>query len=267
MTRPLVLGLVLAFAFGSVARADTARPAQLRGVGVEEHIGESLPLRLVFTDTSGRRIALSTLFGDGRPVVLVLTYVRCKMLCSLVLHGVIDAIRALRLELGRDYRVVLVSIDPAETTADADARRREIVARLDRGADGFVYLVGAERSIRALAERLGFGFKVDARTEQIAHPAVIFVLTPDGRISRYLHGVQFPPDELAAALRAAAAGDVLSARVAATVLDCFQFDPALRAHRELIERYLRVGGSIVMLALGSTVSLLFVWERRRRRSS
>jgi protein SCO1/2 len=162
---------------------------------------------------------------------------------------------------------VLVSIDANETTADADARRREIVSRLDRGAESFVYLVGAEHAIRALADSLGFRFKVDARTEQIAHPAVIFVLTPDGRISRYLHGVQFAPVELAAALRSAAAGDVLSGHVAATVLDCFRFDPALRAHRELIEGYLRIGGTIVMLALGSTVALLFVWERRRRRSS
>jgi protein SCO1/2 len=265
MTRAAVL--VVALALGSVARAEPSRPAQLRGVGVDERVGERIPLGLMFTDTSGRRVALATLFGDGRPVVLVLTYVRCKTLCSLVLHGVIDAVRALPLELGRDYRVVFVSIDPNETSADAEARRHEIVARLERGAESFVYLVGAERTIRALADSLGFRYKVDARTEQIAHPAVIFVLTPDGRISRYLHGVQFATNELAGALRAAANGDVLSATVAASVLDCFRFDPALRAHRELIENYLRVGGSVVMLALGSTVALLFMWERRRRRSS
>src|SRR5262249_10188473 len=151
-----------------------------------ERVGDTIPLPLKFTDTSGRRVALSTFFDGSRPVLLVLTYVRCKTLCSLVLHGVIDAVRALPLELGRDYRVVLVSIDPNETTADAEARRREIVARLDRGAESFVYLVGAEHAIRTLADSLGFRYKVDPRTEQIAHPAAIFVLTPDGRISRYL---------------------------------------------------------------------------------
>jgi protein SCO1/2 len=265
MTRALAILVVLAL--GAELRAEPARPPQVQGVGVDERIGERIPLELVFTDTTGRRVSLSALFGDGRPVLLVLTYVRCKSVCSLVLHGVIEAVRALRLDPGRDYQIVLVSIDAGETSAEADARRREIVARLARGGESFVYLVGAERTIRRLAESLGFGYKVDARTEQIAHPAVIFVLTPEGRIARYVHGVRFAADELDTALRAAAAGNVLSQAIATSVLDCFRFDPALRAHREQVETYLRIGATGVMLALGSSVVLLLLWERRRRRSS
>lgn len=259
--------VVLALALCSVARAETRRPPALQGVRVDERLGARIPLELVFKDSVGRHVALATLFADGRPVLLVLTYVRCMTLCSLVLHGTIDAIRALPLELGRDYRVVLVSIDPGEGLTTAAARRREIAARLGKSEFAFTYLVGGQRTIRALADSLGFGFKVDERTEQIAHPAVIFVLTPDGRIARYLHGVQFAPDELAAALRAAASGNLIAASIAASVLDCFRFDPALRAHRDQIETYLRVGAGGVMIVIVSLVALLFARERRHRRSS
>lgn len=259
--------LVLVVLLGGLAHAQPARPPALRDVGIEEHVGERLPMELVFNDTAGRRATLGSAFEDGRPVLLVLTYVRCKTLCSLVLRGTIDAIHELPLELGRDYRVVLVSIDATEDVASAAARQREITARLDRGRDAFTYLVGAERTIRTLADRLGFRFKVDPRSGQIAHPAVIFVITPDGRISRYLQGIEFPPDDLAASLRAAAVGNVQSSSIAASVLDCFRFDPAARAHRDQIETYLRIGGASVMIALGSSIGLLLLWERRRRRTS
>jgi protein SCO1/2 len=188
------------------------------------------------------------------------------MLCSLVLHAVADAVRALPLALGRDYRVITVSIDPREDAASAAARRRELLDKLALPDDAaWTYLVGAERPVRALADALGFRYAWDPRTEQYAHPAVVFVLTPDGTISRYLHGVTYEPARLAAALSGAAAGELAPSAAAEAVLSCFRFDPAARAHREQIEAYLRIGGAAISLALGSTIGLLFLWERRRRR--
>jgi protein SCO1/2 len=266
----LTLGLVLAQGAlaAAPASAEAPPPPALREVGVDERIGERIPLDLLFSEAGGRRVRIGELFGDGKPVLLVLAYVGCRMMCSLVLHGASQAVREMPLEPGRDYRLITVSIDPREDVATAAARRRELVRAIGHpGEPGrWAYLVGTERPIRALADALGFRYAWDARTEQFAHPAVVFVLTPDGRISRYVPGVTFAPEELADALRGAGAGAIGGGSIAERVLACFRFDPAARAHRERIERYLRIGGGGVLLALGSTVSLLWWWERRRRRS-
>lgn len=253
----------------STAVAEPDRPPALRGVGVEEHVGMRIPLDLTFNDAAGRRIQLAELFGDGKPVLMVLAYMRCKMLCSLVLHATTEAVKAMPLELGRDYRLVTVGIDPTEDSASASVKRDELLARAGhRGEpDRWTYLVGADRAIHALADSLGFRYAWDPRTEQYAHPAVVFVLAPDGTISRYLQGVQLGPDDVAGALRTAAAGQFSTASIAETVLSCFHYDPASRAHREAIARYLRVGGIMICLMLGGTVLGLLLWERRRRRRS
>ncbi|HEX7843514.1 MAG TPA: hypothetical protein VF469_38840, partial [Kofleriaceae bacterium] len=132
-------------------------------------------------------------------------------------------------------------------------------------ADRWTYLVGAEHPIRALADALGFHYRWDPRTEQFAHPAVITVLTPDGTIARYFQGIDVAPAELAGALKSAAAGQVDHASLAETVLSCFRFDPAERAHRAQIDRYLRIGGAVIATLLGGSVFGLYRWERRRRR--
>lgn len=260
--------LALLTAVTRPAAADLPRPRQLAGAKVEQHLGDRIPLDLHFVSTEGRRVTLGSLFDGKRPVLLVLTYVRCKMLCSLVLRGTIDVVRKASLELGRDYRVASVSIDPTEDAASGAARKRDILGQIGKGPHAdWTYLIGAEKPIRALADSLGFRYTYDEHTEQFAHPAVIFVLTPDGRIARYMYGFQYEPTVVAAALRAAAAGQVFTESIPETVLGCFRFDPALRAHREMIQTYLEIGGTAVMLALLSSISLLFLWERRRRRST
>src|SRR5690606_20927243 len=130
--RHALCAAVLLPLLGAPAAAEAPRPRALEGVRVEERIGDKVPLELWFSDTTGRRIQLGALFRDGKPVLLVLAYVRCKMLCSLVLQGTTEAVRTLPLELGRDYRVVMVSIDPAEEAASAEAKRRELLRRSGR---------------------------------------------------------------------------------------------------------------------------------------
>lgn len=265
-----VVAVIAGVAVPRAGHAQPARPPALANVGLDEHVGARLPLDARFTDTVGRRIQLGALFDGRRPVLLVLAYVRCKMLCSLVLGATTEAVRTLPLALGRDYRVVTVSIDPREDAASAAAKRRELLRRIGRPDDAaWTYLVGAAHPIEALADALGFRFAWDPHTEQFAHPAVVFVLTPDGRIADYLQGVAFDPARLAAALRGAARGELspVTSASAESVLSCFHFDPALRAHREQIERYLQIGGAVIAGTLFSSVGLLFWWERRRRRCS
>ena len=250
----------------ATARRATAGVPPGPAIAVDEHLGERIPLDLPFTEASGRRVTLREVTA-GKPTVLVLAYVRCSMLCSLVLRGVARAVAALDLEPGRDYHLVTVSIDPEEEASAAAARRSELVASLGRPVAGsaWTYLVGAERPIQQLAASLGFGYAWDARSEQYAHPAVIFVLTPDGRIADYLHGIDFPVAELRASLAAAGQGEVMRSGMAEAILRCFRFDPAHRLYRDRIELYLRVGAGAVMAVLASLVVGLFVWERRRRR--
>lgn len=266
--------LAIALALPLVAAPAAAEPAQppvLQGVGLEDHVGARIPLELPFTEVGARRVRLGDYFADGKPVVMVLAYVRCKMLCSLVLQATVDAVRAMPLEVGRDYRLITVSIDPDEEAADAARRRAELLARIGHPdqPERWTYLVGAERPIRALADRLGFRYRRDPATEQFAHPAVIFVISPDGTIARTFQGISPSPDAIAAALRRAASGRIVdepvNASIAERVLSCFRFDPAARAHRALIDRYLRIGGGILVLAVASSIAGLLQWERRRRR--
>jgi protein SCO1/2 len=238
--------------------------AALSGVRVDEHVGDRVPPDLVFSSSDGHHVTLGSQFDGARPVLLMMTYVRCKMLCSLVLRGTLEAVRAMSIQPGRDYRVVLVSIDPTEDAAAAAARIRDIGDRLG-DATGWTYLTGTDSQIHALADALGFRYTFDARTDQYAHPAVVFVMTPDGRIARYLHGVQFEPRLVQRALQDAARGAVSTDAPAESILSCFLFDPAARAHRELVERYLRVGGLAVMLGLASLIGSLVVIDVRRRR--
>jgi protein SCO1/2 len=239
--------------------------AALANVGVDEHVGDPVPTELVFSSSAGRHVTLGSLFDGQRPVLLVMTYVRCKMLCSVVLHATIDAVKAMPLHAGTDYRVVLVSIDPSEDAASAAARLRDIGAQVG-GSAGWTYLTGTDSQIHPLADALGFRYALDPHTDQFAHPAVIFVLTPDGRIARYLHGVQFDPGLVASALRDAARGTVATSEAPESVLSCFLYDPAARAHRDLVERFLRIGGTAVVLALAALVGTLVVRDARRRRA-
>lgn len=268
MIRP-ALAIVLAAlaALAAPAAAEPAQPPALQDVGVENRVGARIPLDLPFTEVGGRRVQLGDYFRDGKPVVMVLAYVRCKMLCSLVLQATVDAVRAMPLEVGRDYRLITVSIDPDEEAADAARRRADLLARIGHPdqPERWIYLIGAERPIRTLADRLGFRYRWDPASEQFAHPAVIFVLAPDGTIARYFQGISPAPDAIAAALRRAASGPVVAESIAERVLSCFRFDPAERAHRALIDRYLRIGGGLIVLAVASSVAGLLVWERRRRR--
>jgi protein SCO1/2 len=188
------------------------------------------------------------------------------MLCGLVLRG---AARGL-LELGwtpeKEYRVVTVSFDPRDTTEAAREKRQSTLAALGRplaSPGEWPFLTGDEASIRALADTLGFRFAYDARVDAYAHPAAIFALTPDGRVSRYLYGVDFPARDLRLALTEAGEGRSGSI-VDRVLLTCYRFDPASRRFGPYIAGFMRLGGAFILVAVAGLVGALALAERRRR---
>lgn len=260
--RALAIALTMSVA-AATARADV--PARL-AVRLDEHPGAQVPLGLRFEATDGSSVTLNEAVGRGRPAVLVLAYARCTMLCSLVLRGVGQAVHDSALAPGRDFDLVVVSIDPRETREEAVQKRARLLASIGgRGDPSAVrWLRGSPDAVAALADALGFHYAWDERTQQYAHPAVVFVLNPDGRIAEYVRGVTYPGAMLDDAIARARSGAVTTS-AARDLVECFHFDPALAKYGRRIHTFFQLGALTVMLVLFGAVVALFVWERRRAR--
>jgi protein SCO1/2 len=224
---------------------------------LDEHVGAQLPRDVAFTDSTGAHVTLDRYFDGTRPVVLVLAYARCTMLCSVVLRGLADAVH----DTPGDYLPVIVSLDPRETPDEAARRQDHLLLDAGRSSrDEWPYLVGDKASIDAVAETLGFHYEWDPDTEQYAHPAVVFVLTPDGRIAEYLRGVRYP--DLADAIARARRG-VLTTSAAQDLLTCFHATPALRRYGARVRALFELGAGTVFLGLVAMILWLRSLERRR----
>lgn len=259
--RILPLALLL---LAGPARADSVMPANsmpgpLKEVRYDQRLGEQVPLDLAFRDEAGRPVKLGDYLGR-RPILLVLAYYRCPMLCDLVLQGVETGLKPLSLAPGKEFDVIVASIDPEETPALAAAKKQEILARYGRPgtAKGWHFLTGPQPSISRLANAVGFRYVTDHERNQFAHAAGIVILTPQGRISRYLLGVEYPARDLRLSFIESAGGEIGSL-VDQVLLYCFHYDPA-------IGRYSAATLNIVRLAAIATVAglvLLIALLRRR----
>jgi protein SCO1/2 len=249
-----LLGVLAALATTRSAAAPAqppvpSSPAWAETAGVVEHLGARLPGELGFVDARGRRVPLGSLFDGVHPVLLVLAYYECPQLCSLVLDGATRAMRELAdggFALGQNYRAVTISFDATERIDQAQRKQTSVLAGLGGHApDDWPFLVGDDASVRALTARLGFEFLRDPQTGAIAHPAVAFVITPDGAISRYLYGIDYPARDLKLALLDASDGKTGSFgdRV---LMRCFRYDPATRRYGLFVSRFMQLGGAVVL---------------------
>jgi protein SCO1/2 len=232
---------------------------------VDEHLGAALPLELPFTGADGRALRLGDVVRGETPTVLVLSWFECPMLCSLVLRGVVAGVDGLGRAPGDGYRLLTVSFDPRDTVANAQRKQASTLEALPErpSPERWPFLVGPAASIDALTAAVGFRYAWEPATKQFAHPAVIVVLTPDGRVSRYLYGVEFGGRDLRLALAEASLGHTVST-VDRVLLTCFHYDPATRRYGFAIALFLRTGATLVALALGLTLVRL---RRRERRST
>ncbi len=262
-----VLAAALAAAAGvtSAQVANQAVPA-LDKVGVEEHLDARLPLELEFIDEDGRTVRLGDYFDGARPVILTLNYYRCPMLCGLQLNGVVAGLEEMDWTPGVEFEMVTVSIDPLETPELAQAKKENYLKRYQRpaAARGWHFLTGRQDNIERLAETVGFGYTYDVASGQYAHAAAIFVVTPDGRVARYLYGIEYPPKSLKLALMEASEGKIGSA-FDQLIMYCYHYDPASRRYAPVAMNIMRIGGGATALLLGLTLGTWWLRESRRRR--
>jgi protein SCO1/2 len=241
----------------------SAIPAPLREIGFDQNIDERVPLETPFQDEAGRTVRLGEYFGK-RPVVLVFAYYECPMLCTHVINGLASALDVLTLSPGTDFEIVTVSFDPRDTPSTATAKKAGYLNRYQRpGAEGaWHFLTGDQASIDRLAKAAGFRYVWDTATNQFAHPTGIIVLTPDGRLARYLFGIEYGPRDLRLALVEASSGRV-GTPVDSLLLYCYHYDPMSGRYGLAIMRTLRIAGGVTVFALGA---FIFVMVRRERAS-
>jgi protein SCO1/2 len=245
-----------------VGMAASAVPAPLREIGFDQNLNEFVPLDTTFRDEAGRTVRLGDYFGR-RPVVLVFAYYDCPMLCTLVINGLSSALNVLSLSAGNEFEIVTVSFDPRDTPATATAKKAIYLDRYKRpgAADGWHFLTGDQPSIDRLTKAAGFRYVWDKDTRQFAHPTGVIVLTPDGRLARYLFGIEYGPRDLRFALVEASAGKVGSA-VDSLLLYCYHYDPMTGRYGLAIMKAMRLAGAATVLALGSFIVLMVRRERR-----
>jgi protein SCO1/2 len=234
---------------------SSAVPSALQNIRFEQKLDATLPLDAVFRDEQGQAVTLGAYFGK-RPVVLAFVYYECPMLCNQILNGLVSSIGVLDQTVGTDFDVVAVSFDARETPVMAAAKKASYVDRYKRpGTEaGWHFLTGDETNIRRVTDTAGFHFAWDEATQQFAHASGIMVVTPDGRLARYLFGIEYPPRDLKFAMMESSAGRIGSV-VDQVLLYCYHYEPATGSYSLAAMNAVRLGGAITMVMLFGFVAI------------
>jgi protein SCO1 len=248
----------------SVGKSSSTLPPILVNVGFEPPLNGQIPLDLAFRDEVGRDVRLGDYFGHQKPVLLALVYYGCPMLCNQVEQGVVGSLKMLSFNAGRDYDVVFVSFDSRETPDMAAKKKESAISHYNRRetATGWHFLTGPQDSIDALTKAANFRYTFDTKSGIFAHASGIMLLTPDGRISRYFYGVEYPSRDVRLGLVDASAGKI-GTPIDHLLLYCFQYDPSAARYSATILRIVRLGGIATMLVM---VAGFFIFRRRDVRS-
>jgi protein SCO1/2 len=243
----------------SVGQASSGLPPALINVGFEPQLNKQMPLDVNFLDETGRAVRLGEYFGQ-KPVLLALVYYGCPMLCNQVEQGVVGSLKMLSFNPGRDYEVVFVSFDPRESPDMAAQKKESALKHFGRSetATGWHFLTGSKESIDAVTQGANFRYSFDAKRGIFAHASGIMLLTPDGRISRYFYGVEYPSRDVRLGLVDASAGKI-GTPIDHLLLYCFEYDPSTARYSTTILRILRLGGVATILTL---VAGILIFRRR-----
>ena len=246
---------------GIMSPPANVRPPYLENVGIEQHLDAQVPAGLAFVDDTGRAVKLGDYFGK-KPVILNLVYYNCTMLCGEALAGLTGALKVVKFDIGNQFEIVTVSFNPNETPAIAAAKKKDYLARYGRpsAAAGWHFLTGPPDSINALTKAVGFQYQYDPKINQYAHATAIMILTPEGRISRYFYGVDFPPKDLRMGLVEATQGKIGNL-TDAVLLYCYHYNPATGKYGAIVSNILKLGAALTVLLLGGMLLILFRLEK------
>ncbi|HEV8432011.1 MAG TPA: SCO family protein [Thermoanaerobaculia bacterium] len=265
MIKQIGLSLAIASAFALQAQQNSSTPPQLPGkVAVVQHLGAQLPMNEMFRDDTGRVVRLGDYFKSGRPVLLDFMYYRCPMLCSMVLEGTTSALTELKLDIGKDFDVITVSIDPRDMPDDARVKKEKYVKRYGRPSayEGWHFLTSHESAIKHLTDTVGFQYAYDPKSDQFAHGTVLIAVTPQGKVSKYFYGFEYKPRDVRLGLVEASAGTV-GTPVDQLLLLCFHYSPSTGKYSAVAMDVMRAGGAATILGLGG---FIFVMVRKERRN-
>jgi protein SCO1 len=242
-------------------------PDVLKHVGILQHLNYQLPLNLTFTDDTGKVVPLSTYFGKV-PVILMLVYYRCPMLCSEELEGLASALKMVDFRPGKDFNIVAISIDPSETTAMAAEKKAEYVKMYGHPetADGWHFMTGTQANIDAITKVVGFNYvklKVPGtNVTQFAHASALEIVTPQGKLAQYYMGVEYSPKDMLLGLDEAS-NNRIGSPVDNILTYCYHYDPLTNTHDLIVSRVIEAGGVLTLLILGGFMLLMFKKDYRR----
>jgi protein SCO1 len=242
---------------GAPMQSAGVRPDLLRDVGLDQKLGDSIPLDLPFRDEHGQPVTLRQFFGQ-KPVILTLVYYQCPMLCTEVLNGLLRSAKELPLQIGKDFTIVTVSIDPTERPILAEVKHELYTGLYGQpGApQGWHFLTGGEPQIKALALAVGFRYAYDSASGQFAHPSAIMLLTPAGKLARYFYGISYPSRDLRLGL-VEASQEKIGSPIDQVLLYCYHYDPATGKYGLLISHVIQVAGGLTVLIMALAIVILF----------
>ncbi|MBX3130881.1 MAG: SCO family protein [Polyangiaceae bacterium] len=240
-------------------------PKRLQEVDVFEKLDERLPLELSFVNERGQHVTLADYFDGSMPVILTLNYSDCPMLCSMQLSGVVESMKQVDWTAGKEYRVVTVSIDPKESWERAQKTKSRYLQQYGRpgSEDGWAFLTGSEQNVRQLASALGFKYGFNEKRQEWVHPAAIAMATPNGRMSRYLYGLEYHPRTLRLSLVEASEGKIGST-VDRLLLFCFHYDANEGRYAPVARNIMKLGGALAVVLLAGFLGALWRSERKKK---
>jgi protein SCO1/2 len=261
LTLHVALALSLLVAGSAAAQINT--PKRLPGkVAIAQKLGAQLPADLMFRDEQGKVVRLGQFFGKGRPVLLQFVYFNCPMLCPMTLEGTTSTLTQLKFDIGKEFDVLTISIDPRDKASMAASLKDKYVRRYGRleAANGWHFLTGHDTAIKKLTDTVGFEYAYDPRSDQFAHGSALIVLTPDGRTSRYFYGFEYKPRDLRLALVEASDSKIGNATDQFLLL-CFHYDPTIGKYSRNAMNFMRAGGVATVATLAGFFFLMFRKER------
>jgi len=254
--------------YDPAVQTSNGLPETLKKVGIEQRLGETLPLETVFKDENGREVKLGEYFSNGRPVVLALVYYECPMLCNQVLNGLTGSMKGVTLDAGKDFDVVAISFDARENDKPELAKNKKAsyIERYGRpGTEaGFHFLTGTQESIDAVTKTAGFSYEWDEKSKQFAHASAVIIANPNGKLSRYLYGIDYSPKDLKFGIIDSAENKVGSA-ADQLLLYCYHYDPSTGKYGFAVLRAMRIGGIATILGMG-LMGFVF-WRRNKKKTA